>query len=47
MGKLSNQKNKNSVIKNWTKKTSIGWLRKHRDDIIENIEEIIKEQKML
>ena len=47
MEKLSDQKkkNENSVIENWTKKTSVGWLRKQRDGVIGHLEERIKKLK--
>ena len=46
MGKPSNQKKiENSVIENWTKKTSVGWLRKQRDGVIGYLEERIKKLK--
>ena len=39
------RKNVLSVIENWTKKTSVGWLRKQRDGVIGYLEERIKELK--
>ena len=46
MGKPSDQKQiENSVIENWTKKTSVGWLRKQRDGVIGYLEERIKKLK--
>ena len=46
MEKLSDLKKiENSVIENWTKKTSVGWLRKQRDGVIGHLEERIKKLK--
>ena len=35
----------NSIIEKWTKKTSVGWLRKQRDGLIGYLEEKIKKVK--